>query len=68
MTPTEDGQMKEQTKTQRISKMLLDMLAEVQAQGGDICDVFDIVFGEGSYKKLAGELYLELRINAENNK
>lgn len=45
------------TKAQKISEMILAELAKT----GSIPQAFDAVLGEGSYMKLAGEIYEQLR-------
>lgn len=37
------------------------IVAAMKANGGDIAKAFDSVMGAGSYAKLAGEVYHELR-------
>ena len=37
---------------------------EYQANGGDFIAAFDSVMGEGAYKKLASDVYNELRARA----
>lgn len=48
-------------KNAAIAKMIV---AEMNKNGGDIVEAFDKVFGEGSYAKLAGEVYNDLRAKA----
>jgi len=47
------------TKAQKISEMILIELAET----GSMRQAFDKVMGEGTYDKLAGEIYEQIRAN-----
>jgi hypothetical protein len=46
------------TKTQQIGLMIQTAM---KMNGGDFIAAFDTVMGAGAYKKLAGEVYQELR-------
>jgi hypothetical protein len=49
------------TKAQKISEMILHELAVT----GSISQAFDRVFGEGSYDKLASDVYHALRVETK---
>lgn len=59
------------TKTEAISRMILDQLARSAAGTGNPCTdavhvraAIDAVLGEGTYDKLASDVYDELRAAA----
>jgi hypothetical protein len=55
--------MEQQILVAKVGAKILEQVA----QGKDIRSAFEVVFGAGSYEKLAGEIYDELRSKSQQS-